>query len=863
MSQNIQLYDYIFTENDFYPDIRDNPTLFEELYNKRFENLYKISFDEKSAGISTSANFLYIVSSAFFDVLTHQQELEFARENIIFNIDDELVQRLVAEAPFCIGSEYICYDWLIKIFGSLRDIFSEEIKKYSGTVAMYLSEKAQRLCIPERIFFHLVEQSDEDFPFAFLATYATEETPGKIRHMPLRYALTEFKDDHDKLIKMLSCLEKASDVSSIISQFMESGEMMHPLKLTADEALQLLRDVEAIEQNGILCRIPNWWRKKSASVSVSMKIDDSKTKLFGLDSIIKLKPELSIDGEFITYDEVQALLSQSEGLALVKGKWVEVNHEKLKNLLRQIENSPDGIHLLDAMRTQLTDGEKSDGVSDIKCHQWVSGFLNTITDSKAPKTYSLPTSFKGQLRPYQDKGYSWLNTMRGLGLGACLADDMGLGKTIQILAFLENLRKEKHNSRTLLIVPASLLGNWESEIKKFVPQMDYTVLHGKTAAELSDNFDNCTSFLVITTYAMSKRIEALKEKNWDCLILDEAQAIKNPSAKQTKEIKNIKARIKIAMTGTPIENDLSNLWSLFDFLNKGLLGTAAEFKKICKKITEDNMGYYKLKSVIMPFMLRRVKTDKSIINDLPDKIENIEYASLSKKQVVLYRKLVNDMENTLNSNRIDGIAKKGIVLSAIGKLKQICNHPDQYLGQSSYDIEESGKLKLMAEICETIYEKREKLIVFTQFKEITQYLSDFLSGIFKREGFVLHGGTPVKSRQNMVEKFQSDEYIPYMVISLKAGGTGLNLTKATHVIHFDRWWNPAVENQATDRAFRIGQNKNVIVHKFVCRGTIEEKIDEIINSKTKLSQDIIGSSGEKWITELSNKELLEIMKLTV
>ncbi|MCI9218836.1 MAG: DEAD/DEAH box helicase [Lachnospiraceae bacterium] len=343
------------------------------------------------------------------------------------------------------------------------------------------------------------------------------------------------------------------------------------------------------------------------------------------------------------------------------------------------------------------------------------------------------------------------------------------------------------------------------------------------------------------------------------MILDEAQAIKNPGTKQTREIKKLSARMRIVMTGTPIENELMNLWSLFDFLNKGLLGSAKEFHEYCKALDQHPEGYMRLKTMVSPFMLRRVKTDKKIISDLPEKLESVDYVTLTKKQVVLYRKAVADMEQKIALT--EGIQRSGIILTTIMKLKQICNHPDQYLGQEAYAMEESGKLLLLKDICETIYEKRERVIVFTQFKEITEYLAAFLEQVFGHKGYVLHGGTPVAKRGKIVEEFQGEKYVPFMVVSVKAGGTGLNLTKANHVIHFDRWWNPAVENQATDRAFRIGQKKNVVVHKLVCQGTIEEKIDAMIASKKELAENVIGSGGEKWITELNNEELMSMLRL--
>lgn len=491
--------------------------------------------------------------------------------------------------------------------------------------------------------------------------------------------------------------------------------------------------------------------------------------------------------------------------------------------------------------------------------KWLSELLRSLRRPEKIRKAAVPGTIHATLRPYQKNGYAWLNYMDKLGFGACLADDMGLGKTLQVLTYLEKLRKREKNARVLLIVPASLLGNWQREAEKFAPKMDLSILHGSSAPVLGRRVSETDAFLNITTYGMASRIKELKDVEWSCIILDEAQAIKNPATKQTKEIKKLSGRMRIAMTGTPIENDLTNLWSLFDFLNKGLMGTSTEFGQFTKRLKEQPEKYAQLKSMVAPFMLRRVKTDKSIIADLPEKLETIDYAALSKKQVVLYRKTVAEMEERIMNS--EGMERRGIVLATIIKLKQICNHPDQFLGQQTYSEEDSGKFAMLRSICETIYEKRERVLVFTQFREITDYLAQFLREIFHADGYVLHGGTPVASRGKIVEAFQGDEYVPFVVLSVKAGGTGLNLTKANHVIHFDRWWNPAVENQATDRAFRIGQTKNVMVHKLVCQKTIEEKIDMIIESKKELAENVIGSGGEKWITELDNDALMNLLRL--
>jgi non-specific serine/threonine protein kinase len=386
------------------------------------------------------------------------------------------------------------------------------------------------------------------------------------------------------------------------------------------------------------------------------------------------------------------------------------------------------------------------------------------------------------------------------------------------------------------------------------------IVHGTNTSYVQGEAD-----LVVTTYGMVSRLEQLSEEKWNLLILDEAQAIKNPGVKQTKAIKALKADVRIAMTGTPIENRLSDLWSLFDFLNAGLLGSPKEFKSFTGKLKDAPEGYAKLRGAVSPFILRRLKTDKSVISDLPEKNEIKQYTTLSKRQVALYNSLVKELERAFDSqeSELSGIERKGKILAAIMKFKQICNHPDQYNGQPEFKPKQSGKFDALAEICETIRDKHESVLVFTQFREMCEPLSRYLETIFGRKGLVIHGATTPKKRGAIVEQFNS-EYVPYMVLSLKAGGVGLNLTAANHVIHFDRWWNPATENQATDRAFRIGQTKDVMVHKFVTTGTIEEKIDAIIESKSKLASDVIAkSTGENWVTELSDQELMNLFRLEV
>lgn len=634
------------------------------------------------------------------------------------------------------------------------------------------------------------------------------------------------------------------------------------MRLTKDEAYTFLKSIPQIEEAGILCRVPDWWKRKSSNVFLNVKLGEKKPSLLGFDSIISMVPELMVDGVPLTESDIEAMLNETEGLRLIKGKWVEIDHARLKALLKLLKKNGGDLSLLDAMRLEAgysnQDADPDVGVM-ISNGEWLSGLMRKLRRPADLKKTAVPKSLSGTLRGYQQTGASWLSYMNELGFGACLADDMGLGKTVQILCFLEKMRIKNKDARVLLIVPASLLGNWEKEAERFTPEMTIEILHGMSSAAITGRLADRQAFLTITTYGLAARNKEFSKQHWDCVILDEAQAIKNPLTKQTRAIKEIVSDYRIAMTGTPIENDLTNLWSLFDYLNKGLLGSSQEFAKYAKRLNDDTQGYGRLRMLVSPFILRRVKSDKCIISDLPDKLETVDYVSLTKKQTVLYRKQVDLLAASLDD--ADGMKRRGLVLATITRLKQICNHPDQYLGQTAYDADESGKFDMLKTLCETIYEKRERVLVFTQYREITNYLADYLAKIFHHDGIVIDGSVAPSKRTKLVEQFNGERYVPFMVLSVKAGGTGLNLTAANHVIHFDRWWNPSVENQATDRAFRIGQKKNVMVHKLVCSGTIEEKIDLIINSKKELAENVIGSGGEKWITELGDRELMNLLRL--
>jgi SNF2 family DNA or RNA helicase len=502
--------------------------------------------------------------------------------------------------------------------------------------------------------------------------------------------------------------------------------------------------------------------------------------------------------------------------------------------------------------------------SQVVAGPWLAETLQGLRGPEGLAQIDPGAALNGTLRPYQQVGVRWLYLLAKLGLGACLADDMGLGKTIQVLSLLLVLKRQGKPQPSLLVAPASLLANWASEIERFTPGLKPLIAHPSAlpAADLKtlapERLHDVD--LVITSYGSLLRIPWIAERSWRLVVLDEAQAIKNPDARQTRIVKKLNARARLALTGTPVENRLGDLWSIFDFVNPGLLGSAKEFTSFTKLLAARRDGSYSpLRELVRPYILRRLKTDKTVIADLPDKTEIKAFCPLSRKQAALYEQAVLQLGQQLADAA--GIQRKGLVLSFLMRFKQICNHPSQWLGDGAWSEEDSGKFGRLREIAEVIAAKQEKMLVFTQFREVTAPLAAFLGSVFGGPGLVLHGATDVKKRKELVRRFQEDEAERFFVLSLKAGGAGLNLTAASHVVHFDRWWNPAVENQATDRAFRIGQTKNVLVHKFVCRGTVEEKIDELIESKRQLSTSLLEGGADLLLTEMKDEDLLKLVAL--
>ncbi|KKO21199.1 MAG: ATP-dependent RNA helicase (RNA polymerase associated protein) [Candidatus Brocadia fulgida] len=835
-----------------------------------------LSFSDQTIPLSPSLDYWRSFTGEFARRIRQTPELEDIRSKLTIPLEKESIAEMLSRAPLMTGQEYLNAEFLELLWSMLNAQFQYEVSNYKGTVEDFIHTYSPDVHLVGRIYFHLVENKNQDYPFAFLATYSTQtDKQGKSKHLPLKHALTEYGKESGRLLELLSTVHLAAKESALISGLLESGELFHPLAWGEKDAYRFLKEIPLYEKYGILCRIPNWWKQASSPWKVTIQMGSKGEAIVGMDAVLDFHVGLFLDDAPVTDEEARRLLEETDGLAFIKGKWIAVDTEKLKQTLDAYESARklmenQNLSLRDTLRLQLYSNNMlglpgDEDVIRVSNGEWLEQVMGKLANLDLIPPVRLDASFKAQLRPYQEKGVNWLCFLDSLRFGACLADDMGLGKTIQILAFLHILKNRRQKNASLLIIPASLISNWSSEIDRFTPGMKVFIAHPEAhrdkKVDVKDEATLNELDLVITTYALVQRYEWLKTYSWNYVILDEAQAIKNPGTQQTRGVKKLKAKNRIIMTGTPIENRLTDLWSLFDFLNSGLLGTASEFNEFASKVKKSHNGYARLKKIICPYILRRLKTDKSVISDLPDKVEMPSYAGLSKKQIVLYQNAVRELAKRIES--LEGVQRKGIVLASLMKFKQLCNHPDQFLGTGVYDEADSGKFLRLREICETIHEKREKVLVFTQFKEITGPLHAFLKTIFEREGLVLHGSTAVGMRKKLVEQFQGGEYIPYMVLSLKAGGVGLNLTEANHVIHFDRWWNPAVENQATDRAFRIGQKKNVIVHKFITKGTIEEKINDMLCEKAKMTADVIQVTGESLITEMGNSELMELFRLTL
>ena len=682
--------------------------------------------------------------------------------------------------------------------------------------------------------------------------------------------------------QLLMNLGYAARIYPILWEGLETDQPIG-IELNLESAFGFLKESAWVLENaGYKVVVPAWYtpqgrqrakvRLKAKSKSLTSGEDKSK-QYFSFDRLVEYQYDLAIGGEPVNEQEWSQLVSAKTPLVQFRGQWLELDRDKMRQMLefwKTHQQEHPELSLLDFLK--LTAEDNDDVELEVDRHSSLAEMMDKLGDKSQLRAIENPEHLQGNLREYQKRGVSWLQYLEQLGLNGCLADDMGLGKTIQVIARLLQEREiaqkagVKNIPPTLLIAPTSVLGNWYHEIQKFAPQLRATIHHGPQRAKESKAFKQLCreNDLAIVSFALA-RLDAklLSEIKWHRIVLDEAQNIKNPKAALTKAILKLNAPHRLAVTGTPIENRLLDLWSIFNFLNPGYLGNQTQFRRNFELPIQKNNDIRQsvtLKKLVEPFILRRLKTDESIIKDLPDKVEQKLFCNLTKEQASLYQAVVKDVETKINE--LEGIQRKGLILATLTKLKQICNHPMQFLQDGSeFTPERSHKLTRLSEMVEEVLEEGESLLIFTQFTELGQAIEKYLRQTCHYKTYYLSGSTPRKKREQMIVEFQDPETEPAIfVLSLKAGGVGITLTKANHVFHFDRWWNPAVEDQATDRAFRIGQQRNVFVHKFVAVGTLEERIDEMLEDKKKLAGAIVGAD-ESWLTELDNEAFKKLIVL--
>ncbi|MCP4696496.1 MAG: DEAD/DEAH box helicase [Gammaproteobacteria bacterium] len=648
------------------------------------------------------------------------------------------------------------------------------------------------------------------------------------------------------------------------------------MQLSLDDAFEFLKESAwVLEDAGFKVIVPAWWTPKGrqrvkirlrSSGGQKLSGPGANKSYFEIGNLIQYSYELAMGDQTITPAEWEMLIQAKAPLIQFRGQWVELDQENMRQMLEfWHEHGQETPEM--SIQELLQKTAEQDSLFAVDPQDALADMLSGLRDSNRLEPVEDPALLKAELRAYQKRGVAWLNYLEQLGLNGCLADDMGLGKTMQVIARLILEREAQADvSPTLLIAPTSVIGNWQKEMQKFAPHLTALIHHGPAREQEAKAFKKQASRqdMVITSYTLARKDEKLlSAQEWQRVVLDEAQNIKNPKTAQTKAILKLKSKHRLALTGTPVENRLMDLWSIFHFLNPGYLGTQARFRKSFElPVQRDNnpLKTTMLKRLVEPFILRRLKTDKNIIKDLPDKVEAKQYCNLSKEQASLYEVVVRDVQQQLEEK--EGIERQGLMLSTLMKLKQICNHPAQFLQDNSdFTPERSHKLERLTEMLEEVVSEGDSALIFSQFTEIGANLTRYLKETCRYSTYYLHGGISRNKREKMISAFQDPQTEPSVfVLSVKAGGVGITLTKANHVFHFDRWWNPAVEDQATDRAFRIGQEKSVFAHKFVTLGTLEERIDQMIEDKKAIAGAIVGGD-ESWLAKLDNQRFKELIAL--
>lgn len=749
----------------------------------------------------------------------------------------------------------------------MLDERSGDMVQLNEQVCEWQQPMASMARCPFRICFRLEEPEEDSEEWRIKYLIQPHDDPSLL--IPISDVWSGNSKTYDKG-SMLALLGQASHIcSSISAKVLDAGLSEHITDTNGAHTF-MTQEAGALEQAGYGILLPSWWTGRGTQSRLVARANARAPRMQGksmltLESIIDFDYEIAMGDQSISISELKDLAEMKTPLVRVRGTWVEAGANDIGSAINFLKKGLRKATLRDVVRMALNTEDMAEGLDfGITAEDSIAKMLDRLDGKAGMDELEQPKGFSGTLRPYQTRGYSWLSFLRDWGLGGCLADDMGLGKTIQILALIQRDWQDGKRQPTLLVCPTSVINNWRKEAARFTPDIPVMVHHGGSRKQ-GDVFAKATAeyAMVITSYGIVMRdIDMLSSIRWGGVVLDEAQNIKNPQTKQSHAVRMIESQYRFALTGTPVENNVGDLWSIMEFLNPGFLGNQARFRRnffVPIQMEQDQEAAKKLKRATGPFILRRLKTDKSIISDLPEKMEMKVYCTLTKEQASLYASVLKETERELTVAA--GIARRGIILATLSKLKQICNHPAHFLGDGSSIPERSGKLARLTEMVEELIAVGDRALVFTQFVNMGHMIKQHIQETLGTETLFLHGSVTKHARDIMVERFQDVNGPQILIVSLKAGGTGLNLTAANHVFHFDRWWNPAVENQATDRAFRIGQTRNVQVRKMICSGTLEEKIDEMIEGKKEISESVVGT-GEGWLTELSNEDLRTVLALS-
>ncbi len=741
-----------------------------------------------------------------------------------------------------------------------------------GMLCLHLAENAG-----------ITTEGGEEKPFAFLATFVHRVgADDKPRHLPLSLA------NREQLLPLLRPLQSAAQSAAsqgygFLHEIFASQQIFKPCAWSARECYDFLLCLPHLQEAGVETRVVNLWKTQPRRVEleVTLELEDGKPTStqshaggLGMHSLLRFSPQFALGMQHLNDEEVAELLAGEEGLVRFRGEWILLDSPRLQSLMQSWRQAMGmysaGVPLLTGLRYLLARRSDalphlppSDELLSLRTGEQLALALENFRQWEGD--LQLRPALSSTLRPYQKEGVRFLLSLTEAGMGACLADDMGLGKSIQVIAWLSHLKQSgvlHYRSTALLIAPASLLGNWAEELARFAPELRLRVLHPSQLSQreqrsllqnpalLLESYD-----IAITSYGVVQRNPELAKLEHPALILDEAQAIKNAQSQRTQSVLALSSPRRVALSGTPIENSLEELYPLFHFLNPGLLGESSSYKKMLRDMGSD---YSPLKKLIRPFILRRLKSDPKLIPDLPPRSEKPAYCLLTPEQTRLYAREVENMQNLIHEP--DPRVRLALILPLLTRFKQICNHPAQYLGEPHYDSARSGKMMRLLQLLEKLTAAGEPALIFTQYRGITEALFELAQSCYGEAGLILHGGTPISQRQQLVRRFQEAGGPPYMILSLKAAGTGLTLTRARHVIHFDRWWNPAVENQASDRAHRLGQKRAVTVHPLITRGTIEENIHRLLLQKQSMADDLLHAGLEQMMSRMSSQELLDLLK---